>query len=157
PEQQKLGTWTWLGPGNIGGRTRAIVINPIDTNVMYAAGVSGGIWKSANAGVSWTPIGDLLPNIPVSSLVLDPVNPNVIYAGSGEGFAIGSVNNVNITGAHRGLGIFKSTDAGSHWVRLPGTDNENFYYVNKLVISKSDSKRIYAATETGVWRSLDGG
>ncbi len=157
PDQQRLGTWTWLGPGNIGGRTRAIVFNQQDPNVIYAAGVSGGVWKSTDAGQSWAPISDLIANIPVSALALEPNNPDVVYAGTGEGYEIGSVNNVNITGAHRGLGIYKSTDGGANWTRLPGTDNSNFYYINDLVVSASGPQRVYAATLTGVWRSTDGG
>jgi uncharacterized protein (TIGR03437 family) len=157
PEQGKLGAWTPLGPGNIGGRTRAVVINPQDPNIMYAGGVSGGVWKSTNAGAGWTPVSDLIANIPVSALALDPADPNVLYAGTGEGFEIGSVNNVNITGAHRGLGIYKSIDGGANWTRLAATANTDFFYINDLVISPSSSQRIYAATQTGVWRSLDGG
>ncbi|MBL8191803.1 MAG: hypothetical protein JNK38_27565, partial [Acidobacteria bacterium] len=157
PEQSKLGTWTWLGPGNIGGRTRTIVFNPQNPSVMYAGGVSGGVWKSTDGGTSWIPISDLIANIPVSALALEPGNPNVIYAGTGEGFEIGSQNGVNITGGHRGLGIYKSTDGGANWTRLPGTNTPDFYYVNDLVISASTPQRVYAATSTGVWRSLDGG
>ncbi|HYQ84971.1 MAG TPA: hypothetical protein VEP28_13325, partial [Rubrobacter sp.] len=62
-EASSLGGWTGLGPGNIGGRTRAFVINPEDARIMYAAGVAGGVWKSTNGGASWTPLGDFLPNI----------------------------------------------------------------------------------------------
>ena len=157
PEQPKLGTWTWLGPGNIGGRTRTIVFNPQNPSVIYAGGVSGGVWKSTDGGASWTAISDLIANLPVSALALEPGNPNVIYAGTGEGFEIGSVNNVNITGAHRGLGIYKSTDGGANWTRLPGTNTADFYYINDLVVSANGPQRVYAATSTGVWRSLDGG
>src|SRR5262249_55685443 len=77
--------WTPLGPGNIGGRTRAILINPQNANVMYAAGVSGGVWKTTNGGQSWAPIADLISNITVSSMAMEPGNPNVIYVGTGEG------------------------------------------------------------------------
>jgi uncharacterized protein (TIGR03437 family) len=157
PDQQRLGTWTWLGPGNIGGRTRAIVFHPQNPDIIYAAGVSGGVWKSTNAGAMWTPISDRIANIPISALALEPGNPNVIYAGTGEGFVIGSQNGVNITGAHRGLGIYKSTDAGATWARLEPTATPDFYYVNDIVISTNGPQRVYAATETGVWRSLDGG
>jgi hypothetical protein len=86
PEQPRLGTWTPLGPGNIGGRTRTIIINPNDPNTMFAAGVAGGIWKTTNAGASWTPIADLIANIAVTCLAFDPKNANTIYAGTGEGF-----------------------------------------------------------------------
>jgi uncharacterized protein (TIGR03437 family) len=151
PAQQNLGTWTWLGPGNIGGRTRALLINPQDPNVMYAAGVAGGIWKSTDAGQAWTPMADLIPNIAVISLAFDPKNPNIIYAGTGESTVAGD--------AVRGAGIFKSSDAGQTWTRLASTGNNNinFFNVNDLVVSANDSNRLYAATNTGVWRSLDGG
>src|SRR5262245_25348989 len=148
-------TWTPLGPGNIGGRTRAILINPQDANVMYAAGVSGGVWKTTNGGQSWTPIADLISNITVSSMAMERGNPNVIYVGTGEG-VYGFEEDTSI-GDFRGAGIFKTTDGGANWTRLDGTKNQNFYYVNDLVISPNDNSRLYAATQTGVWRSADGG
>jgi uncharacterized protein (TIGR03437 family) len=148
-EQQQLGAWTWLGPGNIGGRTRALLIHPANPSTMYAAGVSGGVWRTTNSGASWTPQADLLANIAVNSLAMDPGDPNVIYAGTGEGY-------FNIDGV-RGAGIFKTTDGGATWTRLAGTNNPSFYYVNDLVVSPVSSQRVYAATSTGVWRSLDGG
>ncbi|MBL8167193.1 MAG: putative Ig domain-containing protein [Acidobacteria bacterium] len=150
PGQLALGNWTSLGPGNIGGRTRALLINPADANTMYAAGVAGGIWKTTNGGNSWTPMSDLLANIAINSMAMDPTNSNVIYAGTGEGFF--NVDSV------RGNGIFKTTDGGTNWTHLPPTaSNSNFHYVNDLVVSATNSQRIYAATRTGIFRSLDGG
>ena len=145
-----LGTWQSLGPGNVGGRTRALVINPVNPDVMYAAGVAGGVWKTTNAGASWLPLDDFLANIAVTCLALDPTNPGIIYAGTGEGF-------FNADGV-RGAGIFKSTDAGAHWTRLTATaSNSNFFFVNDIVVSNVNAQHVYAATGTGVWRSLDGG
>ena len=149
PAQGRLGAWTPLGPGNIGGRTRAILIHPQEPSIMYAAGVAGGVWKSVNAGASWTPISDLIANIAVSAMAMDPKNPEVIYAGTGEGFFNAD--------AVRGAGIFRTTDAGRTWERLRATESADFYYVNDLAVSPNDSRRIYAATSTGIWRSLDGG
>jgi len=146
--------WTPLGPGNIGGRTRAILINPQDTNIMYAAGVSGGVWKSTNAGQSWTPISDSIANITISTMVFEPGNPNVIYVGTGEG-VYGS--EFDTQADFRGAGIFKTADAGATWTQLAATKTTDFYYVNKLAVSTGDKNRIYAATGTGVMRSLDGG
>ena len=84
---------------------------------------------------------------------IDPADSNVLYAGTGEGFLAGVMV--------RGLGIFKSVDAGDTWTQLPGTvqgvPTGAFYYVNKIVISPNDSNRIYAATRFGVWRSPDAG
>ena len=144
-----VGQWTSLGPGNVGGRTRALVLNSSDPNVMYAGGVSGGVWKSTNAGASWKPIADLLPNIAVNSLAIDPSDGNVIYAGTGEGY----FNEDSV----RGAGIFKSTDSGATWSYLTNTNTPDFHYVNDIVVSPNNNQRIYAGTGTGVWRSTNSG
>ena len=145
-----LGTWQPLGPGNVGGRTRAIIIDPVTPNTMYAAGVAGGVWKSTNAGASWFALDDFMANIAVCSLAFEPGNSSVIYAGTGEGIFSGD--------AVRGAGIFKSTDAGATWTRLAPTTTSDFFYVQKIVVGNgSNSQHVYAATRTGVWRSLDGG
>src|SRR5215217_258758 len=123
-----LGTWQSLGPGNVGGRTRSLLIDPTDPNVMYAGAVAGGIWKTTNGGSSWLPLNDFLANIAVTCLAFDPSNSSTIYAGTGEGF-------LNADGV-RGAGIFKTTDAGAHWTRLAATvSNTNFFFVNDLVVS----------------------
>lgn len=141
--------WQPLGPGNIGGRSRALLIHRTKNNLMWTAGVAGGIWKSTDSGASWQPKGDLLVNIAVNSLIQDPILDNVLYAGTGEGF-------FNID-AVRGQGIFKSTDYGETWTQLPATNNSDFFYVQKLAATRHKTKqRIYAATRTGVFRSTDG-
>ena len=146
---EALGNWTPLGPGNIGGRTRTLIIHPTGTNVMYAGGVAGGVWKTTNGGASWAPVGDLLPNIAVSALAFDPANPNIIYAGTGEGYYNGD--------GLRGAGFFKTVDAGVNWTRIASTDTPDFYYVNDIIVSHNNSNNIYVATKTGIWRSLNGG
>ncbi|MCG3162642.1 MAG: hypothetical protein JMDDDDMK_03935 [Acidobacteria bacterium] len=144
-----LNNWTPLGPGNVGGRTRALLIHPANPDVIYAAAAAGGVWKSMDGGKSWKPLGDLLPNIAVNALAMDPQNPEVIYAGTGEGYFNSD--------AVRGAGVFRSFDGGATWRRLDGTGTADFYYVNDIVISPAKSNRIYAATRSGVMRSLDGG
>lgn len=147
-----LGSWQALGPGNVGGRTRALAIHPTDPAIMYAGTVGGGVWKTTDAGNSWKPLSDLLPSIGITTLAMDPQNPDTIYAGTGEWYT-GSSRGDSI----RGLGIFKTIDAGSTWTQLATTNNASFYYVNKLVVSPSNSKHLYAATYGGVWSSLDAG
>lgn len=146
--------WNWLGPGNIGGRTRALVIDPNDADIMYAAGVAGGIWKSTDGGASWNPADDFMLNLAVVSLAMDPTDSSVLYAGTGEGWFYANV-------FVEGLGIFKSTDAGATWSQLPGTVSGvpagAFSFVNDLVISPLQPNVIYAGTRTGVWRSTDSG
>jgi hypothetical protein len=150
-----LATWNFLGPGNIGGRTRVLVIDPTDPSVMYAAAVSGGVWKTTDGGANWTGTGDLLTNLTVNSLVMDPADPLTLYAGTGEGFFREEVRGTALP--LRGNGIFVTHDGGHSWTKLGSTGNENFFWVNDLVISAHDPSRIYAATRTGVWRSRDAG
>lgn len=146
---EALGSWTSLGPGNVGGRIRSLLINPVNPSIMYAGGVAGGVWKSIDGGGNWTPLGDFLSTLAVSCLSFDPTNPNIIYAGTGEGFFNSD--------ALRGAGILKSVDAGGSWQLLAGTSSSDFYYVNDLVISQANPTHLYAGTRSGVMRSLDGG
>jgi photosystem II stability/assembly factor-like uncharacterized protein len=143
------GAWSAMGPGNIGGRTRSILIHPTTPTTMWAGGVAGGIWKTTDGGSTWTPKADLLINIAVNSMLLDPRNPNTLYAGTGEGFFNGD--------GVRGAGILKSIDGGETWTQLPSTTGSDFFYVQKIVMSRGSSQRLYAATRTGVFRSTDSG
>lgn len=143
------GTWSAMGPGNIGGRTRAILIHPTTPSTMWASGTAGGVWKTTDGGTTWTPKADLLVNIAVNSMMLDPRNPNILYAGTGEGYFNGD--------SVRGAGVLKSVDGGETWAQLASTANADFFYVQKIVMSRGSSQRIYAATRTGVFRSVDAG
>ncbi|HEX8772447.1 MAG TPA: Ig-like domain-containing protein [Pyrinomonadaceae bacterium] len=140
--------WTWLGPGNVGGRIRSIVIHPTDTQTMWVGSVSGGIWKTTNGGASWVALDDFMANLAVSTMVIDPNDPNTLYAGTGEGFSN--------SGSRRGAGVFKTTDGGATWAQLPSTANINWLLVNRITISP-DGQVILAGTATGIWRSTDGG
>jgi len=136
-----LGAWEPLGPVNIGGRTKALVIHPTNPATMYAAAATGGIWKTLDAGQNWMPLTDSLPTLAMSSLAMDPSNPDTLYAGSGE--------------QPPGAGIFKTTDGGQTWTQLAPT--AGFAYVFSLAISPSRPANIYAATDSGLWSSPDGG
>jgi photosystem II stability/assembly factor-like uncharacterized protein len=149
------GAWTFLGPGNVGGRTRALLIDPGDSKTMYAAAVSGGVWKTTDGGDRWTATGDVMANLAVNSLAFDPTNANVIYAGTGEGYFREVVRGTALP--IRGNGIFVTSDAGATWQQLASTNNSNFDFVNDVVVSTHDPHRLYAATRSGVWRSSDSG
>jgi hypothetical protein len=166
------GSWTWLGPGNIGGRVRSILVDPQDANRLWVGSVSGGIWQTTNGGDSWSPVNDFLANLAVSSMAADPSNPNTMYAGTGEGFGNDD--------AIRGAGIYKSTDRGITWSLLESTSLAGPFlpmcgtiaappatpanppcptfwaHVNRIAVSH-DGTIILAATNAGVARSTDGG
>lgn len=140
--QAGLETWTPLGPTNVAGRTRALLVDPIDPNIMFAGGVGGGVWKSTDGGVSWLPISDLLANIAVTALAMDPTDHNVIYAGTGEGY----YNYDAIPGG----GVFKSTDGGLSWVQLPRPTGFSFDAIFKVVVSPHNSNLVYIASRSGL-------
>jgi len=150
-----LGVWDALGPGNIGGRTRTLVIHPDDPEIMYTGGVSGGVWKTTDGGRSWRPLADLIANIAVNSMAMRPDDPDTLYVGTGEGYFREEVRGTWLP--LRGAGIFATHDGGLTWEQLASTDNENFDWVNDLIVSGKDPDRIYAATRTGVHISTDGG
>jgi hypothetical protein len=135
--------WTNIGPGNIGGRTLALAIDPGNPATMYAGTADGGIWKTFDTGASWQPVGDMLPSLAVSTLVMDPANSGVLYAGTGEGSFNGD--------AAQGAGVFQSVDAGDTWTQVAGSGTADFFFVNKLALSPATG-HLYAATGTGVWR-----
>lgn len=137
--------WTSLGPGNIGGRTRSIVVHPTNPSTMWIGSVGGGIWRTDNSGNNWDPVDDLMANLAVTCLKMDPTNSQIIYAGTGEGFS-----NVH---ALRGAGIF-STQDGVNWRQLSSTTSSDFNAINRLAIS-SDGSVLLAATPAGIFRSSD--
>ena len=147
--------WLPLGPGNIGGRTRALVVDPRRPQRLFAAGVSGGVWRSDDNGDSWQPRSDFLSNIGVNTLVMDPRDSEVLYAGTGEGYFREVVRGTALP--LRGGGIFKTTDAGRSWQRLESTAGDDFLWVNDLAHNRRQPGVLYAATRSGVWRSTDSG
>lgn len=158
--------WTELGPDNIGGRTRSILIDKNNSSRMFAGSVSGGLWVSNNGGSNWSnvPLFDQQPNLAVVSIVQSANGE--IYVGTGEGdfyFYTGS-GSAGILGA----GIYKSTDDGNTFSRLtstiPTTLNNSggsagtaFCSVHELGADPVNSNRIYAATKYGLQSSEDGG
>lgn len=150
-----LDAWTPLGPGNIGGRTRVVRFHPTVPTTIFAAGVSGGIWKSDDNGTTWRPTGDGLTNIAINTLAIDPQRPDVMYAGTGEGYFREEIRGTGLP--LRGNGVFVSSNGGASWQPLPATGTPDFLWVNDLELGVSDTRRIYAATRTGIWRSTDSG
>lgn len=144
--------WEERGPSNVGGRTRAIVVDARDAtgDTWLAGAVGGGIWRTTTAGQDWEPLTDDWPTLSISSLVQAPSNPDVIYAGTGEGFF-----NVD---AIIGTGVFKSVDGGLTWAQLASTFGlADFNFVNRLIVNPANENVVVAATNTGLFRTADGG
>ena len=144
--------WVQRGPANVGGRTRGLIVDPDDPtfNTWFAGSVGGGIWKTTNAGASWVNLTPELPNLATTVLAMAESNHDVIYAGTGEGFF-----NVD---AVAGDGIWKSTTRGNSWTQLPSTaGNNNFKYINRILVDPADENVVIALTNSGIYRSTTGG
>ena len=149
---QKTSALNWVerGPANFGGRTRSVIVHPNNDDIWWAGAVGGGIWKTTDAGLSWTCKSDNMPVISVCAMDICRNQPDVLYAGTGEGFYNGD--------AVIGDGIFKSTDGGESWQQLASTaSNSNFRYVNRIIVDPDDPDILLAATNSGLYRSTDGG
>ena len=157
--------WVERGPGNVSGRTRGIIVDPDDPShdTWFTGSVGGGIWKTTNAGDSWTNLTPDLTNLATSTIAMAMSNHNVIYAGTGEGFF--NVDQID------GTGIWKSTDRGASWEQLASTaNNKKMQNITRLIIDPSDENILlvsatpgfnYTASadypHSGIFRSTDGG
>ncbi len=150
--------WQDLGPNNIGGRVRALAIHPAAPDTIWAGGVAGGVWRSTNAGVTWTPVADALSNLAVSTIALHPTNPQVLWVGTGEGFFSPLSDGFFNGDPTQGAGIFGTTNGGATWTQLPNTPlgATAFQWVNRLALSPN-AGTLLAGTRGGIRRSTDGG
>ena len=157
-------SWAELGPDNVGGRTRAILIDKNNPSRMYAGGVSGGLWISDNAGGLWTKWSgsDQLQNMAISCFT-QAANGD-IYFGTGESYAnlTGAGANSSSTGFIGG-GIWKSTDGGTTFTLLTATKpsanstGQAWTFVNRMAADPVNASRIYAATGGGLKMTDNGG
>ena len=147
--------WRSIGPANMGGRVADVEGVPGNPNIVYVATGSGGIFKTTNGGVNWTPIFDRQKTISVGDIALEPGNPDVIWVGTGESNVRNSVS--------FGDGIYKSTDGGKTWNNLGLKDTNT---ISKIVINPKNPDIAYVAAvghtwgpneERGVFMTTDGG
>ena len=143
--------WQERGPSNVGGRTRAILVDLNDPThkTIFAGGSTGGIFKNNNildANAKWARVNDWMANLSISSLAQDQKNPKILYAGSGDCDGRDA----------QGNGIFKSTNGGNTWAQLPSTNNAIFQ-TNPSIVVLPDSGHVLAGTFKGLYKSRDGG
>ena len=144
-----------IGPALMGGRIADIDVHPTNSSIWYVASASGGVWKTSNAGISWTPIFDQQPSYSIGDVTIDPNNPDVVWVGTGE----------NVSGRHVGWGdgVYKSLDAGKTWANVGLRKTE---HIGKVLIDPRDSNNVFVAAEGPLWsaggerglfQSVDGG
>ena len=146
--------WRPIGPMRA-SRTCTVAGHKSHPYTFYMGVCNGGVWKTTDAGTTWTPIFDEQPTQSIGSMAIAPSNPQIIYVGSGEGL-------------HRpdlsiGDGIYKSTDAGRTWTHLGLRDGQQ---IPEIVVDPRNPDRLFVAVlghpygpnpERGIYRSTDGG
>ncbi len=144
-----------IGPAFMSGRIADLAIDPTNENVWYVAVGSGGVWKTVNAGTTFTPIFDDQEVYSIGCVTLDPSNPYTVWVGTGE----------NVGGRHVGFGdgIYRSTDGGASWENMGLTASE---HISKIIVHPANSNVIMVAVqgplwspggERGFYKSTDGG
>jgi uncharacterized protein (TIGR03437 family) len=148
--------WTAIGPrptnpgtSATSGRVNAIAIDPRDNNVVYIGAAEGGVWKTTDGGVTWTPLTDNQPSLANGGIAIDPNSPDTLYVGTGEeNFAYDS---------YYGAGILKSTNAGASWTVIPGPFAAARDSVGAIAVSPTNSQLVVCVSRAGGWRSTDAG
>ncbi len=159
--------WEFRGPNNVGGRTRALAVDIANPDRILSGGVTGGLWISEDAGITWRRTSDLSVTPLVSCVEQDirEGETDVWYYGTGEFTGSGS-RSINSRIPHWvGDGIFKSYDGGETWQQLPSTvspietNNTPWDVVFRIAVNPTNDEadELYAATLGTIHRSLDGG
>jgi photosystem II stability/assembly factor-like uncharacterized protein len=149
--------WTPRGPKNIGGRITDIAISPVDDDVVWAGAADGGVLRTTDGGLTWTPVFDHMPALAIGAVAVDPNQPDVVWAGTGE------VNPGGGSMAYGGAGLFRSSDGGDSW-QLMGLEDTGS--IGRILVHPTDSNTVFVAAmgllwdtnpERGVYRTTDGG
>jgi photosystem II stability/assembly factor-like uncharacterized protein len=155
PDPYRALRWRSLGPPR-GGRVTAVAGIPSDRMVYYMGATGGGVWKTVNAGITWTPVSDAyFKTGSVGSIAVADSDPNIVYVGMGEACLRSNISH--------GDGVYKSTDAGKTWQNIGLRDTSQ---IGKVYIDPHNPDIVYVAAighpygpneERGVFRTKDGG
>lgn len=144
-----------IGPAVTSGRIGDLVVNPKDKSTWYVAACYGGVWKTTNAGTTWSPIFDDQGTSSIGCLALDPSDPQVLWVGTGEN------NSQRALGW--GDGVYRSPDGGRTWENMGLKASE---HIGKVVVDPRNSDVVFVAAQgplwapggdRGVYKSTDGG
>jgi len=147
--------WSSKGPGNIGARVNAIAVHPTNEKIIYAGFSCGGMYKTKDGGLTWSPIFDDRAYLAIGAIAIDPSNPEIVYVGTGD---------PNITGyPFLGDGLYRSVNGGQSWSRIGLAETR---IISKIVIDPSNPQRIHVGTmglpfernrQRGLYSTTDGG
>lgn len=129
-----------VGPAFASGRIADIAIHPDDENSWYVAVGSGGVWKTENSGVTWTPVFDDQTSYSIGCVTIDPLNPHTVWVGTGE----------NVGGRHVGFGdgIYKSEDDGKSWKNMGLSSSE---HISRIIVHPHNSDIVFVAAQGPLW------
>jgi photosystem II stability/assembly factor-like uncharacterized protein len=144
-----------IGPALTSGRIADIAVNPSNPSEFYVGAAAGGVWKTTNAGTTFTPIFDGQGSYSIGTVEIDPNNHSVIWVGTGE--------NNNQRSVSYGDGVYKSEDGGSSWKNVGLKKSE---HIGMIAIDPRNSDVVYVAAygpvwsaggDRGVYKTTDGG
>jgi photosystem II stability/assembly factor-like uncharacterized protein len=144
-----------LGPAAVGGRIDDFAVVESNSDVIYTATASGGIWKTVDGGITWKPIFESIGAMSIGAIAVAPSNPSIVWAGTGEPN--------NRQSSSWGNGIYKSVDAGKTWAGMGLADS---HHIGRIAIDPKNPQTVYVAAlghlwgpnaERGLYKSTDGG
>jgi hypothetical protein len=164
--------WQYGGSTPYGGRVTSIATHPRDAKTAYVGTAMGGVWRTTDDGVSWTPIFDSVtstkfPSLAIGAVAIDPNTPagaqDVVYVGTGE---------ANATTGYFGTGLYRSDNSGSTWAKLGGAKFDECGF-SSIVVKKGDVQTIVVGVvstlrsipnrdtsncaSAGIYRTINGG
>lgn len=129
-----------IGPAFISGRVVGFAVNPQDKSNYFVAEASGGVWRTTNAGITWTPVFENEGSYSIGVVVLDPKNPLTVWVGTGENNSQRSVS--------YGDGVYRSDDGGKSWKNVGLKASE---HIGRIVIDPRNSDHVYVAAQGPLW------
>ena len=129
-----------IGPAFTSGRVIGFAVDPKNPAKYFVGVASGGVWKTVNAGNTWTPVFDSEGSYSIGAIVLDPKNPLVVWVGTGENNSQRSVS--------YGNGVYKSEDGGRSWKNVGLKTSE---HIGRIAIDPKDSNIVYVAAQGPLW------
>jgi len=144
-----------IGPANMSGRIGAIDAVVSNPNIIYVGAATGGLWKSVDGGLTWTPIFDDQPVSSIGAIAINQRNPNIVWVGTGEATPRNSVG--------VGRGVYLTIDGGKTWKFLGLEKTEK---ISKILLNPDDPDVAYAGAlgttwgenpERGVFKTVNGG